>query len=143
MSDFNLKIITPRRIVFDNMVESVSVPGKQGVLTILKHHENLFALLTEGIVKIKTRNHEDYIAIGGGYVETNGEEMAILVSRAYHQDEIDRRATEKAMEEAKKILTQSKDEKQRKEAATILRRSIVELKLLKKKAPRSFNEDAL
>ncbi len=138
MSDFHLKIITPRRIVLDKQVESVTVPSKDGELTILKHHENLFALLVEGIVKIKTKNSEDYIAIGGGYVETNGEETAILVSKTYHQDEIDRHVTEKAMEDAKKILAHSTDSTQRKEAALIIRRSIVQLKLLKKKAPRPF-----
>ncbi len=142
MSQFHLKIITPRKIVLEQDADSVTVPSADGEITILSRHENLFSLLVEGMVKIKKSIHEDFLAIGGGYVETNGKEVNILVSKAYNQNEIDRSVTEKAIEEAKKILKSSFDEKQRLEAGALLRRSLVELKLLKKKAPRSFSENA-
>lgn len=137
---FHLKIITPRKIVLEQDADSVSLPSADGEITILPKHENLFSLLVEGMVKIKKSSHEDFLAIGGGYVETNGKEVNILVSKAYHQDEIDKNVTEKAIEDAKKILKTSVDEKQRLEAGAFIRRSLVELKLLKKKAPRSFQE---
>lgn len=137
---FHLKIITPRKIVLEQDADAVTVPASDGEITILARHENLFSLLKEGIIKIKRQANEDFLAIGGGYVETNGEEVNILVSKAYHQDEIDRTVTEKAIEDAKKILKSSADEKIRLEAGALLRRSLVELKLLKKKAPRSFQE---
>lgn len=138
---FHLKIITPRKIVLEQDADAVTVPSSEGEITILPKHENLFSLLVEGMVKIKKSTHEDFLAIGGGYVETNGKEVNILVSKAYHQDEIDRSVTEKALEEAKKILKSSSDKSQRLEAGALLRRSLVELKLLKKKAPRSFSEN--
>ena len=96
--------------------------------------------MKEGIIRIKKQSHEDFLAIGGGNVETNGREVNILVSKAYHQDQIDKAVTEKAVQEAKKILTTSINEKEKLEARALLRRSVVELKLLKKKAPRSFHE---
>ena len=40
------------------------------------------------------------------------------------------------MNQAKEILSQTKEESQRKEAAAILRRSIIDLKLLKKRKPK-------
>lgn len=138
---FHLKIITPRKIVLEQDADSITVPSANGEITILPRHENLFSLLVEGMVKIKKSAHEDFLAIGGGYVETNGKEVNILVSKAYHQDEIDRSVTEKAIEDAKKILKTATDEKQRLEAGALLRRSLVELKLLKKKAPRSFSQN--
>jgi len=140
MAQFHLKIITPKKVSLEQEADSVTVPSADGEITILPHHEKLFSLLVEGIVKIKTNSREDFLAIGGGYVETNGEEVNILVSKAYHQDEIDRGLTEKAIDDAKKILKSSIDQKQRIEAGALLRRSLVELKLLKKKAPRSFSE---
>ncbi|MDO8609957.1 MAG: ATP synthase F1 subunit epsilon [bacterium] len=136
-----LKIITPKKIVFDQDVDAVSVPSADGVLTILKHHANLFSLLVDGILKIRIKDQEQFLSIGGGYLETNGEETFVLVSKAHGQDEIDKSVTEKAVADVKQILTKSMDEKERQEASALLRRSLIDLKLLtKKKAPKSFNE---
>lgn len=137
MDTLHLKIITPQKVSLEEDVKSVTVPAEDGELTILPHHMNLFTLLKEGIVVIRKQSSEDSLAIGGGYMETDGKEINVLVSRAYGQDQIDAREAERAMEEAKKIISQTKDEAQRKEALATLRRSTVDLKLLKKRKQRS------
>lgn len=136
MNTLHLKVITPRKIVIDKQVNSVSVPTADGEITILPHHAHLFSLLIEGIVKIRIDNNEDALAIGGGYLETNGETVTVLVSKAYGQDEIDRDLTDKAVEEAKHILSKSNDEKERAEAMSILRRSVIDSKLMKRRKSR-------
>ena len=73
MNSIRLKVITPRKIVIDRQVDSVTVPTAEGEITILPHHAHLFSLLVEGIVKIKSTGNEDDLAIGGGYLETNGD----------------------------------------------------------------------
>lgn len=139
MAYLKLKIITPKGIVFEDEVKSITAPAVDGEITILPHHVNLFSLLKEGIIKIiKKEGDDEYLAIGGGYLETNGEEVNLLVSRAYKQDEINEEVIKQAMEEAKKILSQAKDEKQRQLAIGTLRKSIIDLKLLKKKKTKSF-----
>ncbi len=129
----DLKIITPRKIIYQDKVLSVSVPADDGEITILPKHTNLFSLLKEGIIKVKKLTDEDYFAIGAGYLETDGKEVIILVSKAYGQDEIDKTLTEKAIDDAKKILLQAKDEKQKAEAIAMMRRAIIDSKLLKKR----------
>jgi len=136
MNTLRLKVITPRKIVIDKKVTSVTVPTVDGEITILPHHVHLFSLLVEGIVKIKTEEDEDDLAIGGGYLETNGENVNVLVSRAYGQGEIDKNLTDKAVEEAKHILSKSTDEKERAQALTIIRRSIIDSKLMKRRKSR-------
>lgn len=137
----HLKIITPRKIVLEEEVDSITAPSANGEITILPHHSNLFSLLVEGIIKIRKDKSEDFLAIGAGYLQTDGEKITVLVSRAYGQDEIDNELTEKALNDAKKILEKPIDKKQRDEASQILRRSIIDMKLLKKrKAPKSFHE---
>jgi len=136
MNTLRLKVITPRKIVIDKQVSSVTVPTADGEITILPHHIHLFSLLVEGIVKIKKDDNEDALAIGGGYLETNGKTVTILVSRAYGQDEIDRNLTNKAVEEAKHILSKSTDEKERAQAMTIIRRSVIDSKLMKRRKSR-------
>lgn len=136
MNLLRLKVITPRKIVMDKQVNSVTVPTSDGEITVLPHHVHLFSLLVEGIVKIKKDGSEDDLAIGGGYLETNGETVTVLVSRAYGQNEIDKNLTDKAVEQAKLILSKSTDEKERAEAMTIIRRSVIDSKLMKRRKAR-------
>lgn len=133
MDTLNLKIITPHKVALNEEVISVTIPTYGGEITILPHHTNLFSLLVEGVIKIKKTSTEDYLAIGGGYLETDGQEVNILVSKAYGQEEIDQDLINKAIESAKKILSQSKDRKERFEASITLRRSLLDIKLLKKR----------
>ncbi|MDH7476599.1 MAG: ATP synthase F1 subunit epsilon [Microgenomates group bacterium] len=133
MVKLKLKIITPRKIIKEEEVDSISVPTSDGEITILPKHINLFTLLKEGIVKIKTGDKEDYLAIGGGYLQTDGYLVNLLVSRAYGQSEIDEKLTQKAIEEAKTLIKQSKDEKEKAEAISLLRRSMIDFKLLKRR----------
>lgn len=132
MHTLHLKIITPQKVALEDDVESVTAPSTTGEITILARHTNLFTLLKEGIIKIK-KPPEQFLAIGGGYLETDGEEINILVSRAYGQDEIDAKQTQRAIEEAKNIVSKAKDETERKQALTLLRRSMIDLKLLKRR----------
>lgn len=133
---FHLKVITPRKIVIDEDVDSVTAPSSTGEITILRHHTNLFSMLVEGVLKIKIKNKEDFLSIGGGYLETDGKTLTVLVSKAAGQDEINQKVTEQAIEDAKKILARSKDDKERLEASALLRRSLVDMKLIKRRHSR-------
>lgn len=133
MSSLHLKVITPKKIVLEEEVSSVTIPSVNGELTILPRHTNFFALLSEGIITIKKSGKEDYMAIGGGYVETDRHELRILVSRAYGQDAIDENLTKKALENAENMLKNARETKDRHHAASLLRRSLIDMKLLRKR----------
>lgn len=133
MDFLHLKIITPKKIVLEKEVVSLTLPSAQGEITLLPKHTNLFALLIEGIVTLRTEKDEEYLAIGGGYIEINKQGVNLLVSRAYHQDEIDEKVTEKAISDAKNLLVEAKDRLTRKEAGAILRRSLIDQKLLRRR----------
>lgn len=129
----HLKVISPAKVVLEEDVEWITAPSAEGEITILPKHERLFALLQDGIIKIKSKDKEEYMAVGGGYVETDGKEVHILVSRAHKQDEIDEVLTQAALDEARLLLKNAKDTTQRLEAAAVLRRSIIDLKLLRRR----------
>lgn len=136
VNNLHLKIITPKKVVLDDEINAVSIPTFRGEITVLPHHTHLFALLVEGVIKIIKENKEDYLAIGGGYMETDGKELHILVSRAYNQTEIDHELIQKSIEDAKKILHGSKDRNERLQASAMLRRSLIDIKLLKRRKAR-------
>ena len=134
-----LRIITPRKVVLEEEINSITLPSADGEITILPNHVNLFSLLNEGVVKIKYDRKEDFFAIGGGYVETNGEYVNLLVSRAYRQEVVNQTATEKAIKQAQDMLQKAKTNEERLEASSILRRSIVDMKLIKKRRRTSLS----
>jgi F-type H+-transporting ATPase subunit epsilon len=135
-----LKIITPKKIVHEEEVDSVTLPSAQGQITILPKHEHLFALLTEGILHYTVNDKQEFLAIGGGYVETDGKEVRVLVARAYRQSEIDEKLTQEALENARRLVGETKDAKSRAEAMAVMRRSLIDMKLIKRhKSPTSAN----
>ncbi len=133
MKTLNLKILTPSRHVFSGKAISITLPTQEGEITILPKHAPLFSLLTEGVVVVKKENgEEEYYGVGGGYLETDGKEAIVLVSRAFGQREVDEESIKKAIDEAEKVLQKARDINERKQAESLLRRSTLDLKLLQK-----------
>lgn len=71
-------------------------------------------------------------SIGGGYIETDGKTLHLLVSRAFGQNELDERDIEEARKKAERLLSESKDESERQQALQTLRRSLIDMKVLKR-----------
>jgi len=94
-------------------------------------------MLTEGIVSIQSKKGEDFLAIGSGYLETDGNELTILVSSAYGQDEIDEKITQDAIKSATQLVEKAKDQGERINASMLLRRSLLDQKLLKMRRRRT------
>lgn len=132
-----LSIVTPKKIVRSVEINSLTAPSADGEITVLPHHRPLLALLSEGIVTYRVGGVEESLAIGGGYLQTDGKSIQLLVSRAYGQDEIDEKLTAEAMTRAQELLKSSPEASNRAEAQSMLRRSIIDSKLLKRRAHRS------
>jgi F-type H+-transporting ATPase subunit epsilon len=136
-----LQIITPKKLTVDTEITSITLPTPDGDITVLPHHQPLLSLLTEGIIVFRKDNNEEALAIGGGYVETDGFSMKVLVSRAYGQDEIDEKLTQEAIEHAKVLLAESHDPANKAEAESLMRRSLIDSKLLGRYKTRKNNSN--
>lgn len=131
MEKFNLEIITPQRVAFTEEVQAVYAPTSRGTIGVLAHHMNLFTALTEGEVKIVTPSREYFLAIGGGFMEVARDKVSILVSRAVHAHEINENEIEQARKAAKEVITRQKKGAEYEEAQAVLRRSILEFRVLR------------
>lgn len=80
MNNFNLIIIGLKEILFDGSAVSVSVPGAEGELTVLKNHIPLITLLKTGQIKVKVDNKEHLFNVQRGLLEVNSARTTILVS---------------------------------------------------------------
>ncbi len=101
----------------------------------LRFYRNIFLYsvsLKKELLSQKNGEEENFISIGGGYVETDGTKINILVSRAYGQDEIDENEIVQAKTEAEHLLKTAATEEERQQALNSLRHSIIDFKLIGK-----------
>jgi len=75
-----LKIISPESIVFDGMVEQVTVPGTQGEFEILTDHAPIISSLEAGRMSYRQEGQDKTeLAIQGGFVEVQKNKVSVCV----------------------------------------------------------------
>lgn len=139
MAQIHCEVVTAERLVFEGDVDMVVAPGIEGQLGILPHHAPLMTALTFGELVLHRQDQEDeFIAIGGGFMEVVPDRVTILADSAERADEIDEARAETARLRAADTMAQKRGEDvdfARAEAA--LRRSLVRLKVAKRKSRRA------
>lgn len=135
MFTMRCEIVTAERTVFDDDVAMVVAPGIEGQLGVLPHHAPLMTALTYGELIIHREGQEDeFIAIGGGFMEVGPDHVTILADSAERAEEIDVARAEAARQRAQEVMAQKQREDVdfvRAEAA--LRRSMLRLKVVRRK----------
>lgn len=74
-----LKIISPERIEYQGMVESVTVPGTLGSFQILNDHAPIISSLEKGVVEYATKEGRESLTVTGGFVEVKKNEVCVCV----------------------------------------------------------------
>ena len=99
-----LEIVTPERLVFDETVDGVTLPGSDGELGVLPHHAPLVSTLGIGELKIRTGGVEDYFAIVGGFVQVLPDSVVVMAETADLSSEIDLEKAAAARRDAEQAL---------------------------------------
>ncbi|MBK7934621.1 MAG: ATP synthase F1 subunit epsilon [Acidobacteria bacterium] len=84
-----LEIVTPEKRVFDAEVDSVTVMTATGEAGILPNHAPLISALKPGILTYSSKGASDKLAISGGFVEVNGNNVSVLADTAFAAEDID------------------------------------------------------
>lgn len=67
-------------LVFDGNAFSVTVPGVEGEMTILPHHEALISPLKKGVITVKAEGgKEEFFEIEKGTLEVSGNQATVLM----------------------------------------------------------------
>lgn len=136
MRPFKLEIITPQRKAFSEDINSVVVPTGNGMIGVLALHEPLFSALTEGEIKITSGAKEYFLAIGSGFMEVTKKGVSILVTSAFHAHELNETEIKKAQQTAQEALSKHVAGVELSAAQSLLRRSVLELKVLRRRHTR-------
>ena len=133
MSEINLEIITPEKVIYKDTIDSITVPGTQGGFQVLKDHAPLISTLEIGIITVKKNGSTNYYTTGGGTIEVLNNKVLILADSVELIEKIDIDRAELAKKRAEERLAKKHEEKidiVRAEAA--LERAINRLKATEK-----------
>jgi F-type H+-transporting ATPase subunit epsilon len=138
MAQIRCEIVTAERTVFEGDVDMVVAPGIQGQLGILPHHAPLMTALTYGELVLHREGQDDeFIAIGGGFLEVGPDHVTILADSAERAEDIDESRAEEALRRAEELMAQTqKEDVDLARAEAALRRSLIRLKVAKRRRRR-------
>ena len=139
LKQLKLKIVTPERLVLEEIVDQVSLPTTLGEITVLPDHIPLIASLASGDVVAYINGEHVPMAVVGGFVEVKQNdkgitEVAVLADFAEHVSELSDVAIEKAKARAVelKTLMENKEHVDFEHFETELERSLTRVKIADK-----------
>jgi len=150
MKQLKLKIITPERLILEEMVDQVSIPTKLGEITILPNHIPLITEITSGDIVALIDGEHIPMAVVGGFLEVkkpvrntsdsdaggdeNITEVTVLADFAEHVKELGEEAIEKAKTRAEELKEKMKDKEivDYEHFATELERSLTRVRIADK-----------
>jgi len=98
------EIVTPEGPVLKEQVIQITVPTKQGEITVLPDHIPLVASLLPGVIEIKREDEKiDIMSVSGGFIEVLKNKVVILADTAERAEEIDVDRAEEAKKRAEDI----------------------------------------
>ena len=142
-----LKIVTPERLILEEMVDQVSLPTTEGEITILPDHIPLIAGMASGDVVAFSNGEHVPMAVVGGFVEVkkgidNNTEVAVLADFAEHVSELSDVEIEKAKARAGELKKQMENKQvvDFEHFAAELERSLTRVKIADKWRTRKYRK---
>jgi F-type H+-transporting ATPase subunit epsilon len=132
-----LQIVTPERVVFaEQGVDSVTIPGSEGELTVLPSHAPLMTALQPGALVFRKGGQEIDVALSGGFLEVRNDKVVILADTAERSDEIDAARAEEARQRAAAELATREGEVDIAAAMAALGRAQARLRVVERRVRR-------
>jgi F-type H+-transporting ATPase subunit epsilon len=99
-----LEIVTPERLVVNEAVEYIEIPGKTGYLGVLPGHAPLISELAAGELTYRMGNQTKRVAVAWGFAEVLQTKVTVLAETAEKAEEIDAARAEAAKKKAEAEL---------------------------------------
>ncbi len=112
---FRFQLISITGSKFDGDVYEVVLPTADGQIGVLSRHMPLFSVVTNGVIMVRlNRTDPDYarefFATNGGVIDVNGNFLRVLVDEADKAEDINLAEAEAALERAKTMKAEAKDQ---------------------------------
>jgi F-type H+-transporting ATPase subunit epsilon len=84
-----LQIVTPERLIVQEQVDEVEIPGSEGYFGVLPGHTPLLASLAVGELWYRKGQEKTYLSIAFGFAEVLPDRVTILARLAERAEDID------------------------------------------------------
>ena len=127
------ELVTAERIVFQDDVDVVVVPGVEGELGVLPRHAPLLTVIQPGEIRLRKKGEESSLIVTGGFLEVRPDKVTVLADAAERADEIDASRAEAAMKSAEERMKGKLTPEDLRLAESALRRAVVRLKVARRR----------
>jgi len=125
----DLQIVTPDRLLVQEQVDEVEIPGSKGYFGVLPGHTPMLASLAVGELWYRKGQEKIYLSIAYGFAEVLPDRVTILARLAERAEDIDIERAESARRRAEERLVQSKSDIDYERARTALSKSLMRLQV--------------
>jgi len=129
-----LQLVSLDGVKFDEDVYEVLLPTLEGQIGVLPGHMPIISVATRGPIMVRRRAVDrddmmEYYATNGGVIEVEDNILKVLVDEADQADEINEQEAQKALDLAKKMKAEAKDQVSLDQAQSLIDRHEVRLQV--------------
>ena len=107
MNTFGMNVVASDKTFYQGRGVSITLPAKDGGITILAHHADMMVAIVPGEIQIETAEGEKLVAVcGGGFAQVINNRVTVLVDTLERPEDIDVKRAQEAMERAQEQLRQ-------------------------------------
>ena len=125
----DLQIVTPERMIVQEQVDEVQIPGSGGYFGVLPGHTPLLASLAVGELWYRKGTEKTYLSIAFGFAEVLPDRVTILARLAERAEEIDIARAEAARARAQQRVEQPRSEVDYERARVALTKALTRLQV--------------
>jgi len=108
----NIKIIAPDRTVWETEADEAILPSSTGQVGILQGHAPLLTALDTGVMRVRINDKWVPLALMGGFVEVENDNLTLLINAAEQGSKIDVTKAEADLEKAIALSNQASSPKE-------------------------------
>jgi F-type H+-transporting ATPase subunit epsilon len=132
-----LQIVSADRLLVNEQVDEVQIPGSEGYLGVLPGHTPLLATLQVGELWYRQGHEKHYLSIAFGFVEVQPDRVTILAQIAESAQEIDLARAEAAKRRAEERLSKPTTDMDFERARIAMLKALVRLQVASRARIRS------
>jgi F-type H+-transporting ATPase subunit epsilon len=125
----DLQIVTPERLIVQQQVDEVEIPGSEGYFGVLPGHTPLLASLAVGELWYRKGQEKTYLSIAYGFAEVLADRVTILARLAERAEDIDVSRAEAAQKRAQERISAPASDLDYERARTALMKSLTRLQV--------------
>ena len=122
-----LQVVTPERLIVNEQVDEIQVPGAEGYFGVLPGHTPFLAALAVGEMWFRKGQETFFLSIAGGFAEVLPDRVTLLATLAERAEDIDIGRAEAAKQRAEQRLHQPVAEVDHERARIALQKALSRL----------------